>query len=257
MKDRPKVGLALGSGSARGFAHIGVLKVLKENNIPIDYVSGTSIGAVIGALYCSNADLDMVSKLLGCLKTKHLIDLSVSRRGMILGNKIEELLRLFIKADNFEELSVPLSVVATDLSLGERVVFTQGDIINAVRASISIPGIFTPVNYNGQLLVDGGLIDRVPASIVKEMGADIVIGVDVGFRLGDDYRPKNIFDIIIQSIGIMETQIVKRKIEKCDILISPEVRELSPYSLEQAHECIEGGINATNECIDKIKELIR
>lgn len=252
---RPKIGLALGSGAARGLAHIGVIKVLQKNNIPIDFVSGSSIGAVVGALFCSGTPLDWVIKLLGYLKNRHIIDISISKRGLIEGKKIEDFLSLLIKKKTFEELEVPLAIVATDLEKGEKVVFSEGEIVSAIRASISIPGIFPPVVYDGKVLVDGGVVDRVPAGVARAMGADIVIGVDVGFRTGEEFRPKNIFDIIIQTVGIMEMQAVKRKNDKCDLIITPNVKNISPFSITDATESVKAGIIATEACLDKIKKL--
>lgn len=257
MNNRPKVGLALGSGATRGFAHIGVIRVLQENNIPIDYVSGSSMGAAIGALFCSGAPLNDIAKLLGYIKPKQLMDFSLSKNGLVTGKRIEELLRLFIKVRTFEELEIPLAVVATNLKSGQREVFTEGEIIKPLRASISFPGVFSPVYYEGKMLIDGGLIDRVPSSVLRKMGADIVIGVDVGFKPGDEFNPKSIFDILIQSVGIMEIQILKRRIEKCDVLITPEVHHISPISLDRIEECIECGGVATKEKIEEIIRLVR
>ena len=253
---KPKIGLALGSGAARGFAHIGVIKVLEENDIPIDFVAGSSIGAVVGALFCAGTPLDWVIKLLGCLENRHIIDVSISKRGLIEGKKIEELLRFILKKKTFEQLDVPLAIVSTDLGKGEKVVFSKGEIVSAIRASISIPGIFPPVVYGERILVDGGVMDRVPAGVVRAMGADIVIGIDVGFRLGEEFRPKNTFDIIIQTIGIMEIQAAKRKIDKCDVIIAPDVRNISPFSISDAQECVKKGIEKAEENIEKIKKIL-
>lgn len=256
MYNRPKVGLALGSGAARGFAHIGVIMELQDNYIPIDFVSGSSIGAAIGGLFCAEVPFQYTSRLLETIGIKYLLDFSISKKGFVLGNKIEEFLKLLIKVKTFEELKIPLSVVATDLRKGEGVIINSGDVVKAIRASIAIPGIFTPVNYNGRMLVDGGLVDRVPSHATRNMGADIVIGVDVGFMPGDDYRPQNILDIIIQTLGIMEVQILKQRIKGCDILIRPEVGHLSPYSFHNIEECIQGGLRAARESMDRIKKII-
>lgn len=257
MDNRPKIGLALGSGAARGFAHIGVIKALKENNIHVDYVAGSSIGAVIGALHCSDAPLEDIAKVLGYIKPKFLIDFTTSRNGLVIGNKIEELLKFFIKVKTFEELNIPLAVVATNLKTGGREVFTNGDLIKPLRASISIPGIFAPVHYEGKLLVDGALIDRVPSSVAKKMGSDIVIGVDIGFRPGEHFSPKSIFEILIQSIGIMELQILKRRIEKCDVLITPQVDHIRPFSLDKIEDCIEQGAAAARLKMGEIHSLVK
>lgn len=253
---RPKVGLALGSGATRGLAHIGVIQALKENDIPIDYVSGTSIGALIGALFCSGADLEGITKILNVINTKHILDFSASRKGLLQGKRIEELLRIFIKKKTFEELEIPFAAVATELVKGEKVIFDSGDIVKAVRASMSIPGIFTPVEDEGKIYVDGGVFDRVPGDVAISMGADVVIGVDVGYRHDDDFIPKNMMDVIIKSMGIMELQLLKNNVKKCDVLICPDVGHLKPYSLDNIDECVKGGMDVTLNRINIIKDII-
>lgn len=254
---RPKVGLALGSGAIRGFAHFGVIRALEENDIPIDYVAGTSIGALIGSLYCCGADIKLIIKVLENIAAKHVVDFAMTKKGLIQGKKIEELLRLFVRPNNFEELKIPLSVVATDLVKGERVVFDKGDVISAVRASISIPGVFTPKEYNGMILADGAIIERMPIDVVKEMGADIVIGVDVGYRPGDDFAPKSITDVILQAMGIMELRLMQYSMDKCDVLICPDVGKLSPLWYESIDDYIKVGEDAAQEVIHKINMLVK
>lgn len=254
--DRPKIGLALGSGAARGFAHIGVIQELKKNNISIDYVAGSSIGAVIGAFFCAGVSLERITEILECIDIKHLLDFSFSKGSLIKGKKLEDFFRLFLDSKHIEDLEVPLKIVATDLRKAERIVFSEGDVIKAIRSSIAIPGIFSPIRFEEKILVDGGLIDRVPSSVVRNMGADIVIGVDVGFMPGDDYNPRNIVDIITQSIGIMETQILKNRITNCDILLKPKVLHLCPYSFKNIRECIDGGIKEVQDNMKSIELMI-
>lgn len=179
MPKHPTIGVALGSGGARGFAHLGVLKVLKQHEIPIDMISGSSMGALVGSFYASGLTVEQMYKLAAAFKRKYFIDVTVPKMGFIQGDRIKQLIRIFTRNQNIEDLPIPLAVVATDLNEGKKVVFRKGPVADAVRASISIPGIFVPFSYNGSLLVDGGVIERVPVSAVKEMGADIVIAVDV------------------------------------------------------------------------------
>ncbi|MBW1979337.1 MAG: patatin-like phospholipase family protein, partial [Deltaproteobacteria bacterium] len=177
-----KVGLALGSGSSRGWAHIGVIKALAEAGVHIDYVAGTSIGAVVGAVYASGriAALENVVLNLDWKKVVNLFDVVFPKSGLIDGNKIAEFLRSNIGGGkNIEDLSLPFCAVSTDLATGNEVVIQDGDIIEAVRASISVPGIFTPVRKGNMILVDGGLVNPVPVSVVRKMGADLVIAVDL------------------------------------------------------------------------------
>lgn len=252
---RPKIGLALGSGAARGIAHIGVLKVLQEEKIPIDYIAGSSMGSIIGVCYANGLDLNMLEKLFIHLKRKHWIDITVPGLGLIVGEKIKEIIRLLTHRKKLEELSIPTAVVATDLQSGEPVVFRSGSIEDAVRASISIPGIFEPVVINGRMLVDGGVIDRVPIGIVREMGADITIAVDVVPRVSQT-QVKNIFDVIMQTLGIMEREILNQRIPAADLLIQPELSDISPSAFMRAKECIHRGEMAAKEQIPQLKKLI-
>ena len=176
-----RIGLALGGGSARGWAHIGVIKALTEAGIHIDYVAGTSIGAVVGSVYASGriATLEDVALQLDWKKVVNLLDIVFPKSGIIDGNKITEFIREQVKTKTIEELPLPFAAVSTDLATGREVVIREGDIIEAVRASVSVPGVFTPISRAGLFLLDGGLVNPVPVSVVREMGADFVIAVDL------------------------------------------------------------------------------
>lgn len=181
VKQRVKIGLALGSGSARGLAHIGVIKALDEAGIQIDFIAGTSIGALIGAAYAGGG-MEHFEKFMHTVDWKVIAsycDFVFPRKGLLQGQKINLLLDKFLIHKTFEETKIPFTAVATDLITGEEVLFKKGDLLQAVRASISMPGVFQPVKYNGTFLVDGALTNPVPASVVKAMGADIVIAVDL------------------------------------------------------------------------------
>lgn len=253
--ERPKIGLALGSGGARGFAHLGVLKVLHEENIPIDYIAGSSMGALIGAFYCSGLDLEKLYKIAKAFKRKYYLDFTVPKMGFIAGKRVKELIKLFTHGKNIEDLEIPLSVVATDLIKGERVIFTNGPIADAVRASISIPGIFVPEKKDGRLLVDGGVIDRIPVQVVKEMGADFIIAVDVS-HVKRNEKISTIFDVILQSIDILQEELVKyRKIET-DVLLRPKLDGFSSKSFTHIEEIIKEGENIAKLHLPMIKSLI-
>ncbi|SHE60218.1 NTE family protein [Seinonella peptonophila] len=256
MGKRPKIGLALGSGAARGLAHIGVLKVLSREGIPIDYLAGSSMGSIIAVFYANKMDLNMMEKFFVHLKRKHWLDLSVPGLGFVIGDKIKEMVRLLTHRKEIQELFVPTAIVATDLRCGEPVIFRDGPISDAVRASISVPGIFEPVIINGRVLVDGGVIDRVPASVAKGMGADIVVGVDVLPEI-NKVKISNIFDVILQSLGIMERELLNYRMPTTDIVIQPDCADISPTTFDQAQECIRRGEVATEEKIELIKQRIR
>ena len=183
-----KIGLALGSGSARGWAHIGVVRALSEAGIHIDYIAGTSIGAMVGAVYASgNIDtLEEVVLQLDWKQIAYFFDVVLPKSGLIDGKKLSTFVRSHVNGINIEELPIPLCAVSTDLATGDEVIIQSGDIIDAVRASISVPGIFTPVKKNGAFLVDGGLVNPVPVSVARQMGADFVIAVDLNHGIASD-----------------------------------------------------------------------
>jgi NTE family protein len=180
---KKKIGLALGSGSVRGFAHIGVLKVLEEEKVPIDFIAGTSIGALIGAAYASGLNARLLEKIALSTEWRSLVDFTVPKTGFIAGREVEKYIARIIEYKNFSELNIPLNIVATDISKGEKVIFDKGNVAKAVRASISIPGVFKPVKLDKKELVDGGLVDPIPVDVVKEMGAAKIIAVDLSIDL--------------------------------------------------------------------------
>lgn len=191
--DIKRMGIALGGGSVRGLAHIGVLKVFDEEKIPISFVSGTSIGAVIGAAYCSGLKAKEIEDLVLTTDFQDLIDFTIPKRGLLAGRKVEKLMNKITREKTFEELLIPLSVVATDLEKSQKVVLTSGNVARAIRASIAIPPFFTPVLIQGHELIDGGLVDPVPVSVLKDMGADKIIAVDISHNIGVSYaKGKNL-----------------------------------------------------------------
>ncbi|QKG84659.1 patatin family protein [Kroppenstedtia pulmonis] len=252
---KPKVGIALGSGGARGMAHIGVLKVLQQEGIQVDMVAGSSIGSLIGVLYANGLDLDMVGLLATHLRRSKWLDFQYPRRGFIAGNKVKALIRLLTHGKKLEELDIPTAVVATDLVRGEQVVFRKGPVDTTVRASISIPGIFEPVEWQGRTLVDGGLIDRVPIQVLQEMGADFIIAVDV-VPQRSQVRLNHIFDVIAQSLSVMEREILKEKLLTADVLIRPNLADVSPSAFTQVETCISRGEEATRLQLSRMKEML-
>ncbi len=190
---RPRVGLALGSGSARGLAHLGVIRAIEEAGIEVSCIAGTSMGALIGAIHAAGKldELEASFRDFDWKKTASFFDVVLPKSGLLDGAKVVELVRTHIHADAIEMLGKPFAAVATDIVSGEEVVIRSGDVIDAVRASISVPGIFTPVRSNGRVLVDGGLTNPVPVSVVRSMGADIVIAVDLNHEIvsGKNLKP--------------------------------------------------------------------
>lgn len=190
---RPRIGLALGSGSARGLAHLGVIRAIEDAGIRVDFIAGTSMGALIGAIHAAGKlnELEAAFLEFDWKKTISFFDVVLPKSGLLDGAKISELVRAHIHADGIETLPSPYAAVATDIVSGEEVVIRNGDVIEAVRASISVPGIFTPVRSNGRILVDGGLTNPVPVSTARAMGADFIIAVDLNHQIiaGKNMKP--------------------------------------------------------------------
>jgi NTE family protein len=269
----PRIGLALGTGAARGLAHIGVLKALKEAEIPVDMVAGASMGAMVGACFANDGDISTAERMAlktGWREVARILDLKLSLlgKGLIRGQKIETLLHSLIGDAEFKDLKIPFAVVATDLNTGEEVIIKQGSVIQAVRASISIPGIFIPVPFEGKCLVDGGLVNPVPADVLRDMGANFVIAVNVLFeprrsrgtaRLSKDDQVAevpNIFKTLFQSLYIMEYEIIRQRLPKADIIIAPDVSHIAAFEFYRSEEAIQAGYEAARYSLPKIHKLI-
>jgi len=251
----PKVGIALGQGAARGIANLGVLQILKEENIPIDFVSGTSAGAVVGSLYAAGVDLHFLERMLEQLDWLDLTSLTITRRGLISPDKIHSMLTMLTKDQNFEDLSIPVAVIATDLITGEEIIIDKGSIADGVRASMSIPGVFVPVKSANRLLVDGALVNPVPADVCRKMGADFVIAVDVG--LGPlRSRIRNLPEVIIQTIDILTRQVASNRRSVADITLKPDLGEITLTELNRSSEIIEKGREIALANLDKIKKAL-
>jgi len=270
---RKKVGLALGSGSARGLAHIGVLRVLKEEGIPIDIIAGTSIGAVVGSLYALRRNITRIEETadkISWTRLLSLVDLTFNKTGLIGGQRIMAWAKSIIGRDvQFSDLLVPFACVATDIMTGQEVVINEGSVMEAVRASFSIPGLFSVAKWEGKYLVDGGLVNPVPISTVKNMGAEFIIAVNVMPDINDidrtywtgrksrrGFKEPNIIEVLMQSIYIGSHPLVQTALESADIAIEPRVASIGPGDFHRARECILQGELAAEDCIPKLKRLL-
>jgi len=260
-----KVGLALGGGAARGLAHIGVLEVLEREGVPVDMIAGTSAGAAIGALYAQGKDASLIKRLALGMNFKHrlsLVDLALPKTGFIEGKKIKDLIKLFIGGDlSFGELRIPFACVAADINTGEEVVIDHGSVLEGIRASISLPAIFTLVKWKGRYLVDGGLVNPVPVNVVKKMGADFIIAVNVipdlseRLQLKTDKEP-NILSVIVQTTHVTAYQLVKSSLKGADVVIKPKVASIGLGEFHRASELIQEGERAAEEAIPEIKRKL-
>ena len=250
-----RIGLALGGGAFRGLAHIGVLQALERHGLAPDLVAGTSMGSLVGGVYACGMDLRLIERFCYSINEKDLVDVALPTEGLIAGNRIELMLRTLTGNKTFEQTRIPFAAVATDLELGERAVLCEGLLYQAIRASISIPGIFKPCKLNGRIYVDGGVVDRVPVSTVREMGADFVIGVDVGYH-GGAVQCDGIAKVILHSLEIMEWQIMQRTINTADFNLVPALAHINPATIAQAEECIRIGREEMERRIPELKLAI-
>lgn len=247
----PKVALVLGGGAARGYAHVGVLRVLEEEKIPIDLIVGTSAGSVVAALYASGMTSKHMEEMGDSIDKWALADFTLPKKGLIKGEKLEALLNKRFKDVDIEQLRIPFAAVAADLKTGQRVVLKSGSVTKALRASCSVPGIFVPVEYNGMLLIDGGVVDQIPVEVAKELGADIVIAVDISKNARAD-KAEDIIDVMLATVDIMGAQLSKYKSKGAEVIIAPEVGHIDSTDFTKKRECILAGQLAATKALPVI-----
>ncbi len=295
-KKRQKIGIALGCGTARGMAHIGVLKVFDKENIPIDFISGTSMGAIVGAIYASGVPAIEIERFAVDFRLGKIASPSFSKSGIFNGKSIEKVLKKFLGDKEFKDLKIPLSVVASDICSGDEVVFTEGNLIKALRASASMPGLFTPMPYKKTYLVDGGLLNPIPSNLLYNMGADITIAVSVNrnvrnytqhkrdkkigyeenFLVKNLFKEKsgilkflrfgrqkkwspNIIDVLLQAVYITGEKIAvsQMKTSHKDLLLSPELGDCSMIEFKKIKEIIKRGESAAYKALPDIIKLLK
>ena len=251
------IGLALGGGFARGIAHVGVLKVLEEENIPIRYIAGTSVGALIGAAYCSGISAAELEHVASKVRFKHIARWTVSRYGFASNQRMIGFLNHLLKVKTFEELRIPLAVTATDFSTGEGVVFHSGPLVDPVRASCAYPGMFLPVKIRGRLLIDGMLSHTVPTRPLRQMGADRVIAVHLKGKWTDGEGPRHLFDVIGQCFAIAQEMNSSQWKQAADLLIEPNVNGYKYDAFEHSAALVQAGEIATRAALPEIRKWLQ
>ena len=252
---RPKVGVALGGGFARGIAHIGVLRLLEQYEIPVDFIAGTSVGALVAAAYASGSPLDEMQRQGAETEFNDFGRWTLSRMGMATNERLEDFLRKFTPARHFSELKIPLSIVATDLVTGKGVYFTDGEIGPALRASCAYPGLFMPVEYRGHVLADGFLTEAAPAEAVRKLGAELVISVYLDPGLLDE-KPRNTIEVISRSFSIIQTAVTQPWRAATDILIEPDVHDVLWYEFKKTPQLVAAGEAAAYAALPQIKSAL-
>ena len=220
-----KVGLALGGGGAKGIAHIGVLKALEDANVEIEYLAGTSVGAMVASLYAFNIGADAIGDLARRLTLSEVTTFKFNKTGFFTTDSLKEMLIEYLGEVNIEEAAIPLSIIATDINTGEEVVFREGSLADAVCASASIPGIYIPMTLNGRRLVDGGIVQSVPVQPLKAMGAGVIIASHLNVDVYEE--PKNVLDVMRNAFDIAVSQHTKGEIKEADLLITMDLSDFS------------------------------
>ncbi|MBP6088018.1 MAG: patatin-like phospholipase family protein [Polaromonas sp.] len=250
---RPKTALVLGAGSARGFAHIGVIKAIEAAGIKPDLIVGASAGSVIGVFYAAGYTGQQMEDIAMKVRDADVIDQSNnSKRGLIAGAALQKLINTFVKDKPIESLKIPFIAIATNLKNGEAIQLKTGDTGQAVRASSSMPGIFLPTSINGTELVDGAISSPLPVAVARQMGAEVVIAVDVG-SAPQNPNAAGIYEIIMQSFEIMGQAIAKLEGQKADVLIKPNVGAYSGSDFGNRAQLIAAGLTAGQRAVEQIR----
>ncbi len=255
--EHPRIGLALGGGAARGLAHLGVLKVLEEEKIPLDFVAGVSVGSIVAAGVAAGMSVQELVDQARALTWKKLGQWNFSPKGFNRNDRMSEWLEGLLPVSTFEELEIPLRVLATDLRSGKPVILEKGPLFTAIRASCAIPGFYVPVEANGHLLADGYLTCNLPVQQVREMGADIVIGSAIGLDTSEQVKLNNAYQILLRSFSIMSSTVQRNSISEADVLIQPVIENFAWADLDSLPALVEAGENAAREELETLRRALK
>jgi len=250
-----KIALVLGAGASRGFAHIGVLKVLEANKIPVHMVIGTSAGSFVGSLYAYGFTSFQLQKMAHSLDKNEIIDMTIPDNGFVKGERLEEYVNAMVKNTPLEKMRIPFYAIAANIQNGQEAVFSRGSTGRAVRASCSIPGIFRPVKIDGKMYVDGGVVSPIAVDAAQRLGADIIIAVDISSDI-DARQPEGTVETILQSIGIMHAKIAAVQIAKADVVIRPKVGRIGAADFDKRVDAMIEGEKAALEALPAIQTII-
>ena len=250
------VGLALGGGFARGYAHLGVLQAFQEHDIPVTSVAGSSIGSILGAAFASGVPLPLIIQKCREICFRDFAKWRVSRFGLASNERLGALVQRLFGTKQFEDLQLPLAIVATDLGTCDAVVFRQGNLSQAIRASCAFPGLFEPIQIGTRCLADGGLVAPVPARAARELGAELVVGVSVGLHDGQRGAPSNIFQVVSRAVSAAQKQQMEGWERYADLVLRPPVQGLAWDDFDRIDEAIEAGAAVARSAVPKLKQLL-
>lgn len=253
-----KIGLALGGGAVRGFAHLGVLKVFERHRIPIDTIAGTSMGGAIGGLYAAGISPDTLEHFIQKIPKYRLFDVGVRHRGLIGGNGIHMMVHHLLKHHGkhtmmIEDFPVRFKAISVDLIEGKQVIFDKGDLETALRATTAFPGVFAPVMHNGKMLVDGGVLNNLPIEELDQENGQLIIAVDVA-REHNKKPPRNMVEVMYRSYSLMTAKRKPSSLRRADVVIRPEVGHIPAFDFRKWEECIEAGEEAAERMIEELKQ---
>lgn len=249
------IALALGGGFARGYAHLGVLRVFEEHNLPISCLTGSSIGSIIAAAYGSGAPLSWIIAKCREIRFRDFARWRVSRFGLASNERLGALVHRYFNSAQFEDLKIPVGIVATDLGTGDPVIFKEGSIADAVRASCAFPGLFEPINIGTRVLADGGLAAPVPTRAARALGAELVVGVSVGMHDGYPGPPKNVFQVVSRAVSAAQKHQTEGWERHADLVLWPDVRALAWDDFHRINEAIEAGAAAALSALPQLKKF--
>lgn len=255
-KKKPVIALVLGSGGARGYAHIGVIEVLEQHGIKPDFIVGTSAGSIVGSIYASGKSPEQLRQIALNMKVGDVRDFKIGMKGFFDGQKVEDYVNKQINQMPLEKMKIPMYVVATELQNGEKTIFNYGNTGQAVRASVSIPSMFIPTKIKGKEYVDGGLVSPVPVNIAKELGADIVIAVDI-LAQPVNTETSNVWGLFNQNINIMQNRLAAEELKNADIVIQPDLREKAHiFDVKGRQDTMQAGMDAANQRMHDLEVVI-
>jgi NTE family protein len=253
---RLKLGLALGGGFARGLAHIGVLKALEAAEIPVDFVAGTSVGAIIGACYCAGMNAGEIEEVARAARFRHFARWTLSRYGFCSNDRMTQFCARVLRVTAFEDLKIPLAVTATDFHTGEAVVFTKGPLVAPIRASCAYPGMFHPVEIDGRSYVDGMLAYAVPTTPLRAMGAERVLGIYLSAHWAQDREPRHLFEVIGQCFSIAQARMCDLWKKDADLVVEPDVTGFTYDCFDHAKELIALGEESVRAVVPQLRTML-